>query len=91
MLTGASAGYGGNLAAPSRFQNAKGARRMNILIAGQKWFGAEVFRALRALPGVSIKAVCAPTGGGKLAGQANLYGVPVIASGAKRRVYARRG
>ena len=54
---------------------------MNILIAGQKWFGAEVFRALRALPGVSIKAVCAPTGGDKLAGQANLYGVPVIASG----------
>lgn len=54
---------------------------MNILIAGQKWFGAEVFRALRALPGVSIKAVCAPIGGDKLAGQANLYGVPVIASG----------
>lgn len=54
---------------------------MNVLIAGQKWFGAEVFRALRALPGVSIKAVCAPTGGDKLAGQANLYGVPVIASG----------
>lgn len=54
---------------------------MNILIAGQKWFGAEVFRALRALPGVSIKAVCAPTGGDRLTGQANLYGVPVIASG----------
>jgi methionyl-tRNA formyltransferase len=54
---------------------------MNILIAGQKWFGAEVFRSLRALPGVSIKAVCAPTGGDRLTGQANLYGVPVIASG----------
>lgn len=55
---------------------------MNILIAGQKWFGAEVFRALRALHGVSIKAVCAPAGGDKLAGQASLYGVPLIASGA---------
>ena len=54
---------------------------MNILIAGQKWFGAEVFRALRDLPGVSIKAVCAPIGGDRLAGQASLYGVPVIASG----------
>lgn len=54
---------------------------MNILVAGQKWFGAEVLRALRALPGVSIGAVCAPTGGDKLAGQASLYGVPLIASG----------
>ena len=54
---------------------------MNILIAGQKWFGAEVFRALRDLPGVSIAAVCAPTGGDKLAARASLYGVPLIASG----------
>lgn len=52
---------------------------MNILIAGQKWFGAEVFRTLRALPGVSITAVCAPPGD-KLAGQADLYGVQVIPS-----------
>ena len=53
---------------------------MNILIAGQKWFGAEVFKALRSLPGVAVAAVCAPDGD-KLAGQANLYGVPLIASG----------
>ena len=54
---------------------------MNILIAGQKWFGAEVFRALRDLPGVSIAAVCAPAGGDKLAARARLYDVPLIASG----------
>lgn len=50
---------------------------MNILIAGQKWFGAEVFRALRQLPGVTVAAVCAPEGD-KLEGQAGLYRVPVI-------------
>ncbi len=54
---------------------------MNILIAGQKWFGAEVFRALRDFPGVFVAAVCAPTDGDKLAGQAALYGVPIIAAG----------
>lgn len=50
---------------------------MNILIAGQKWFGAAVFRALRELPGVNVAAVCAPDGD-KLEGQADLYRVPVI-------------
>ncbi len=50
---------------------------MNILIAGQKWFGAEVFKALRELPGVSVTAVCAPPGD-RLRAQAGLSGVPVI-------------
>lgn len=55
---------------------------MNVLIAGQKWFGAETFRALRALPGVEVVAVCAPVDGeDRLAGQAGLYGVPLIPAG----------
>ena len=53
---------------------------MNILIAGQKWFGAEVFRAARSLPEVQIGAVCSPPGD-RLTGQAELYGVKVIKSG----------
>lgn len=55
---------------------------INILIAGQKWFGAEVFRALRVLPGVTIAAVCAPAEGkDRLAGQALLYSVPLVPAG----------
>ena len=57
---------------------------MRILIAGQKWFGAQVFIALRAVPGVEVAAVCAPTGGpvaDRLFGQADLRGVPVIKAG----------
>lgn len=53
---------------------------MNVLIAGQKWFGAEVFTALRALPGVSISAVCAPSAD-KLSLLADRHRVPVIPSG----------
>ena len=57
---------------------------MRILIAGQKWFGAQAFIALRAVPGVEVAAVCAPTGGpvaDRLFGQADLRGVPVIKAG----------
>jgi methionyl-tRNA formyltransferase len=57
---------------------------MNVLIAGQKYFGAEVFRAIKMLPNVNIVAVCAPTSGDsqdRLAGQAELYGVPIIKAG----------
>ena len=57
---------------------------MRILIAGQKWFGAQVFIALRALPGVEVVAVCAPAGGAevdRLFGQADLRGVPVVKAG----------
>ena len=50
---------------------------MNIIIAGQKWFGSAVFRALRELPGVTVTAVCAPAGD-RLEAQAELHRVPVI-------------
>lgn len=33
---------------------------MRIVLAGQRWLGAEVFRSLRTLAGVQIIAVCAP-------------------------------
>ncbi len=56
---------------------------MNVLIAGQKWFGAEVFKALRDLPGVSVAAVCAP-GGDRLAALASDAGLPVIKAGTLR-------
>lgn len=53
---------------------------MNILLAGQKWFGAEVFRALSSLPGVSVVAVSAPAND-RLAAQADLRGVRLIPAG----------
>ena len=53
---------------------------MKTLIAGQKQFGADVFRAVRNLPGVEIVAVCSPPGD-RLTGQAELYGVKVIKAG----------
>lgn len=58
---------------------------LKVLLAGQKHFGAEVFTALHALPGVKLAAVSAPTGGDKpdrLWSKADLYGVPVIKAGA---------
>lgn len=55
---------------------------MNILLAGQKWFGAEVFRAVRDIGGVTVGAVCAPAEGqDRLAEQARRYDVPLIPSG----------
>jgi methionyl-tRNA formyltransferase len=57
---------------------------VNILIAGQKYFGAEVFRALRTIPSITITAIAAPTGGeqiDRLTAQALLHGIPVIPSG----------
>ena len=55
---------------------------MNVLIAGQKWFGAETFRALKNISGVNIVAVCAPVGvGDRLAAQASLHGVKIVPSG----------
>ena len=57
---------------------------MKILLAGQKWFGAEVFRELRKHPEVSIAAVCSPADGerdDKLTAQAKLWRVPLIPSG----------
>lgn len=57
---------------------------MKVLLAGQKWFGAEVFNALRALPGVEIVAVASPLGGerrDKLTTHAALRRVKVIPAG----------
>lgn len=53
---------------------------MRVLIAGQKWFGAEVFRSFIAAPGIEVAAVCAPEGD-RLEAQAQLRRVPVIAAG----------
>jgi methionyl-tRNA formyltransferase len=60
---------------------------MKILLAGQKWFGAEVFRAVRKIEGVEIAAVSSPVGTekeDKLTVQANLVGVPIIPAGSLR-------
>ena len=57
---------------------------MRIILAGQKWFGAEVFRELRKHKEISIVSVCSPVGSkreDKLTAQANLWRVPLIASG----------
>jgi len=57
---------------------------MRILIAGQKWFGCEVFRALKSLDGIEIAAVSAPLGGDtpdRLAIAAEIAHVPVIQAG----------
>lgn len=56
---------------------------MNVLLAGQKWFGAEVFDALRALPGVSVRAVSAPHDD-RLARAAWRRGVEVLPAGGLR-------
>jgi methionyl-tRNA formyltransferase len=54
---------------------------MRILIAGQKWFGAGVFRALSALPGIEVCAVSAPLEGDRLAALAVAEGVRLIPAG----------
>lgn len=60
---------------------------MNVLLAGQKYFGSEVFKALRRVDGVDITAVSAPMFGGRtdrLAAIAEAYGVPIIPAGTLR-------
>lgn len=54
---------------------------MNVLIAGQKWFGAEVFRALSGIDNVKIVAVSAPGGGDRLFNEADRAGVSIIKAG----------
>lgn len=57
---------------------------MKVVLAGQKYFGAETFRALRGLPGVEIIACAAPFNLEKpdrLWAQAELYRVPIIKAG----------
>lgn len=53
---------------------------MNVLIAGQKWFGSEVFNSLVKLPNVSITAVVAPPDD-RLRSVAEAKGIPVILAG----------
>ena len=50
---------------------------MNVIVAGQKWFGAAVFMALRQLPGVSVPFVSAPPGD-RLAEKAAEHDAPVL-------------
>jgi methionyl-tRNA formyltransferase len=67
---------------------------MNVLLAGQKWFGAEVFRALRKHKEISVACVCAPVGGereDKLAAQADLWRVPIIPSGSLKAATMPQG
>lgn len=57
---------------------------MNVLIAGQKHFGAEVLRALRAIDGIRVACVSAPIPGGKadrLAAEAELWRIPNVPAG----------
>ena len=57
---------------------------MNVLLAGQKWFGAEVYKRLSVLPGVNIAAVSAPVGDEKedrLTFRANYDRLPVVPAG----------
>lgn len=56
---------------------------MNVLLAGQKWFGAEVLDALLALPGVTVRAVSAPHDD-RLARAAWRRGVEVLPAGGLR-------
>ena len=58
---------------------------MKVLLAGQKWFGATVFRALIALPGVSVAAVSAPVSGSDRLSEAALsFDIPIIPAGGLR-------
>lgn len=60
---------------------------MNIVLAGQKWFGAEVLRNLMKLENVSVIAVCSPMceeRQDRLTTQANIFGIKVIPSGTLR-------
>lgn len=56
---------------------------MNVLITGQKRFAANVFRALRELPGVRLVAVCAPPKD-PLSVVADLHRVPIMLAGTLR-------
>lgn len=53
---------------------------MNVLIAGQKWFGAEVLRSLARAPGVCVVCVVAPAAD-RMAALAEHLGVPSMLAG----------
>ena len=50
---------------------------MNVLIAGQKWLGEAVYKAVSKLQGVRVTAVCSPDGD-RLAAAASSDSVPVL-------------
>ena len=57
---------------------------LNVLISGQKWFGAEVFKALQKNDGINIAAVSAPVSDVNLDRLAELAWdkrVPIVPSG----------
>ena len=56
---------------------------MKVIIAGQKWFGAEVFRLIthEFSDKIEIVAVCAPFAGDRLTDIARTFEVPVIPAG----------
>jgi methionyl-tRNA formyltransferase len=56
---------------------------MRLVIAGQKWFGAEVLRAISLIPGVDVAAVTAPLGD-RLFNAAVERGIKIIPPGALR-------
>lgn len=56
------------------------ARPLNVLLAGQRRFGADVFKALRSLPGVAVTTVCAAPDD-RLRRVAGLAGVKVLLAG----------
>ena len=53
---------------------------MNVLLAGQKWFGVEVFESLASTPGCDVVCVCAPAND-RLSTLSRLSGVAVVESG----------
>lgn len=53
---------------------------LRVLLAGQKWFGASVFRELLNIPGVEVPVVCAPEGD-RLYAQAENARANIIPSG----------
>lgn len=57
-----------------------GQRPLNVLLTGQRRFGADVFKALQALPGVAVVAVCAAPDD-RLRRAATLCRVPVLLAG----------
>lgn len=63
---------------------------MRILLAGQKYFGAAVFRKLKSMPGVEIAAVSAPLED-RLTESAALNDIPVITSGTLREATMPEG
>jgi methionyl-tRNA formyltransferase len=55
--------------------------KVRVYISGQKYFGAEVYRICREMPGVEILGVCCPIGDLYIRKLAEADGVPCLPSG----------